>query len=79
MEVIQTKPTQLLELNWRYTGYKGNAIVTFKRTEMDKQTMLTLTHTVTEDFTESVSEFKRESCISGWRYYLQERLKKHLT
>jgi len=40
--------------------------------------MLTLTTQITEDFDDSIPEFKRESCIGGWNYFLKERLFNYL-
>jgi hypothetical protein len=34
-----------------------------------------LTNIITEDYPSDVPEFKRESCIGGWNYFLGEMLK----
>ena len=76
--VIRAVPKELIEVNWSYEGYSGNAIVSFKLEKLGNQTKLTLTNTVTEDFTEGIPEFERESCIGGWQYFIQQRLKEYL-
>ena len=77
-KVLRAVPKKLIEVNWRYEGYAGNAIVSFGLEQLGSQTKLTLTNTVTEDFTEGIPEFERESCIGGWRYFIQQRLKEYL-
>jgi hypothetical protein len=41
-------------------------------------TKLTLTARVVEDFDDSIPEFKRESCVAGWNYFIKERLSDYL-
>ncbi|WP_204345616.1 SRPBCC family protein [Psychroserpens algicola] len=77
-EITEVKPLEKIVYNWTYETYKGNSFVTFELSEKDNQTMLTLTTTVTEDFPDDIPEFKRESCIGGWNYFIKERLAKYL-
>lgn len=76
--VIKVIPKELIEVNWSYEGYAGNAIVAFKLEKLGNQTKLTLTNIVTEDFTEGIPEFERDSCVGGWQYFIQQRLKEYL-
>ena len=69
---------KLIEYNWKYRGYEGDAYVTFKLTPEENATLLKLTNIVVEDFQDDIPEFKRESCIGGWNYFIKERLKKYL-
>ncbi|MDG5492384.1 SRPBCC domain-containing protein [Psychroserpens sp. SPM9] len=72
-EIIDVIPYQKIVYNWSYEGYKGDSQVS-----VDKQTQLTLTTTVTEDFPDDIPEFKRESCVAGWNYFIKDRLKSYL-
>jgi uncharacterized protein YndB with AHSA1/START domain len=78
-EVIETIPNQKIKYTWSYIEYPGDATVTFDLVENKSGTKLTLTCEVLEDFPEDISEFKRESCIEGWNYFLGQRLKDYLS
>ena len=41
-------------------------------------TKLRLTHHVQESFPEDIPEFKRESGIEGWTFFIKKRLKEFL-
>lgn len=56
--------------NWKYEEYQGDSFVSFVLKKEGLRTKLTLTLTVTEDFDDSISEFKRESCVGGWEYLI---------
>ena len=76
--ITRVETGKLIEYNWNYTGYTGDAIVIFEVIPVNGSTMLRLTNIVTEDFQESIPEFKRESCIGGWNYFIKQRLKEYL-
>jgi uncharacterized protein YndB with AHSA1/START domain len=63
---------------WKYEGYPGDAYVTFELSELEDKTKLKLTVTILEDFPDDVPEFRREACIGGWNYFLNNRLKEFL-
>jgi len=77
-KITRVEPGKLIEYNWRYGGYTGDAIVIFEVISANGSTLLRLTNIVTEDFQEGIPEFKRESCIGGWTYFIQQRLKTYL-
>jgi uncharacterized protein YndB with AHSA1/START domain len=64
--------------NWKYDGYPGNSNVTFEISKKGEGSHLRLIHRVTEDFPQDIPEFRRESCVDGWNYFIQDRLKKYL-
>jgi len=72
--ITEVIPLNKIVYNWKYDGYKGNSFVTFQLSEIDNQTQLTLTTKVTEDFPNTIPEFKRESCITGWNYFIKTSL-----
>jgi uncharacterized protein YndB with AHSA1/START domain len=77
-KVTRMIPQKVIEYNWKYGGYPGDSFVTFKVDREKYLTKLRLTHTVTKDFPVDVPEFERESCYSGWRYFIKHRLKEYL-
>lgn len=74
-EVISSKK---IAYHWSYEEYSGDGYVEFEIFEKENGTQLRLTNIVTEDYPRDVAEFKRESCIGGWKYFLGERLKAFL-
>ena len=77
-QVLEVIPLRLIKYNWKYANYKGDSNVVFELFEEEKKTKLKLTVEIVEDFTEDIKEFKRESCIGGWEYFIQLRLKQYL-
>jgi len=76
-EITQVEPFKLIKYNWEFEEYPGKATVEFKILKEDNLTKLRLTDIVIEDFTDDIPEFKRESCVGGWEYFLN-RLKEYL-
>ena len=72
-------PQQKIVLGWRYEGYEGDSDVIFELKEEDEETVLTVTHQVTQPFPSGIPEFTRESCEGGWRYFIHERLTDYLS
>jgi uncharacterized protein YndB with AHSA1/START domain len=77
-KITKVESGKLIEYNWKYGGYQGDAYVTFELTPEENAIRLRLTNIVVEDFQDDIPEFKRESCIGGWNYFIKERLKKYL-
>jgi len=78
-KITKVIPEKLIQYNWKYGGYSGDSYVTFEIEEEKNITKLKLTHVITEDFPNDVTEFRRESCITGWNYYIKQRMKNYLT
>ncbi len=74
-EVILNKK---LVYNWKYQDLAGDSFVTFELTPITEGAQLTLTTTVTEDFSDDIPEFKRESCVGGWNYFIKQQLVAYL-
>lgn len=75
--------TEAVSLNrlcyrWHYAEYPGDSVVCFELHAHGGQITLTLTHTVLQDFPEDIPEFKRESGVAGWTYFITESLKTYL-
>ena len=63
---------------WQYENYRGDSIVEFNLLEENERTNLKLKVNILEDFPDEVPEFKRDSCIGGWTYFINNRLKTHI-
>jgi len=77
-EVIESNPPEKLVYTWRFEGYDGDSYVTFELSPEGEATRLQVTATVTEDFSDDIPEFQRESAEGGWKYFIHERLKEFL-
>ena len=77
-EVTEVIPLKKIVYNWQYEDYAGSADVAFEIFEEDDQTKLQIKVIVLEDFSDDIPEFRRESCIGGWEYFIQGRLKEFL-
>ena len=76
--IIEVIPEKRITYNWKYEGYEGNSLVTFELSESENNSTLILTHEVTETFPQNIEEFKRESCIGGWNWFIKKNLKEYL-
>ncbi len=77
-QITEVIPLKLIKYNWKYEEYDGNAFVVFELTEQAGLTKLSLKNIVSEDFSDDIPEFRRESCIGGWEYFINQRLKNYL-
>jgi uncharacterized protein YndB with AHSA1/START domain len=77
-KVTGVVPLKKISYNWRYENYPGDSFVVFELFKENNSTKLRLTHRVTESFPEDIPEFKRESGIAGWTYFIKESLKEFL-
>lgn len=77
--VTRVEQKRLIEYKWKYGGYTGDSYVTFELFREEDYTRLRLTHIILEDFQEDIPEFQRESCIAGWKYFINQRLKEYLS
>ena len=77
-KLTEVVPLEKMVYSWKYEGYEGASIVCFETFISEKGSCLRLTHTVTESLPQSIPEFTRESCLSGWEYFICDRLKSFL-
>jgi uncharacterized protein YndB with AHSA1/START domain len=77
-ELTEVIPPEKITYNWKYENLEGNAYVIFELFEQNNYTLLRLTNIVAENFPESIPEFKRESCIDGWNYFIKKSLKDYI-
>lgn len=76
--VTEVVPPEKLVYDWSFENYPGDGYVVWELLPEGKSTRLRLTVHVREDFPDSIPEFARESCIAGWEYFLNNRLKAFL-
>ncbi len=74
-KVTDVQPLKMIKYSWGFQDYPGKSTVTFELLKQDNLTKLRLTVDVLEDFPEDISEFTRESCIAGWKYFINNRIK----
>ena len=77
-KVTEVVPGEKITYNWSYEEYPGNSDLTLELEQGDSETFLKLTLIVNETFPQDIPEFKRESCIGGWNYFLGENLATYL-
>jgi uncharacterized protein YndB with AHSA1/START domain len=77
-KLTEVIPMKKITYNWRYEGYLGCAIVIFELFENGNQIKLRLTSTTIESFPDNIPEFKRESGVEGWNYFIKKSLKQYL-
>ena len=78
-KVTKVVPLKTLEYNWKFDGYPGDSFVEFELFEQNDLSTLRLTARVVESFPDDVPEFTRESCLGGWRYFINQSLRTFLT
>jgi len=77
-KVTDVRPLKRIVWDWSYAEYDGDAFVSFELTDHGDATVLKVTSTTRRDFPDDIPEFTSESCLAGWRYFIQQRLKAYL-
>lgn len=77
-KIIEVELYKTITYNWRYKGYSGDSLVQFKLIPKGHQTVIQLTTEILEDFPQNIPEFKIESCVGGWNYFIKERLPEYI-
>jgi uncharacterized protein YndB with AHSA1/START domain len=72
--IVSVNAPNSIVYQWNYKEHKGDSTVTFTINPTSKGCHLTVTTITLEDFPQDIPEFKRESCIGGWQYFIKERL-----
>jgi len=76
--IIDVKVNKKITYNWSYADYPGNGIVTFEIFKSAGIAKLVVTSLGMDSFPQDIPEFKRESCIAGWTYFIKQNLKSYL-
>jgi uncharacterized protein YndB with AHSA1/START domain len=77
-KVLEIIPLQKMVQEWKFGGYPGCSKVFYELKAIGKKTQLTLTDIIIESFPNDIPEFKRESGVEGWNYFIKDSLKKYL-
>ena len=77
--VTEVEPLTKLKYNWTFEGYPGKSFTVWELFETGSSTRLRLTAQALESFPQDIPEFKRESGVAGWEYFLGMRLKEYLS
>jgi len=76
-EIVEVIPNQKIVYNWKYDEYEGEGLVFFELTKNQQGSILTLTNKWIREFPQNIPEFSRESCLGGWQYFINGRLKEY--
>ena len=76
--VKEVVPHRKITHSWKYQDYPGDSDAVWELFEEKGGTRLRLTIKVYEDFPDDIPELRRESCVAGWRYFINGRLKEYL-
>jgi len=77
-EITEVQPLKKITYKWHFKNYQGDALVHFELFSKNKVTLLRVTNKVIADFSDDIPEFKRESCLGGWNYFIKEQLKNYI-
>lgn len=66
--VLEVILHEKLTYTWYYDGYPGRSHVTFDLVKNGDQTLVTLTHTITESFPADNPDFDLNNFKEGWNY-----------
>lgn len=73
-KVTEVEAPRVIETRWNYPGYDGVALVRFEVSGNEEVAHLSFSARVEESFPQDIPEFRRESGVGGWNYFLGERL-----
>jgi len=77
--VTEAIPLKKIVYNWTFEGYAGSADLSMELFEENDNIRLVVTSTPIESFPQDIPEFKRESGLDGWNYFIKQRLKEFLS
>ena len=77
-KIIDVEANRKITYSWKYDGYDGDSLVHFELIPQNDKTLIRLTAEILEDFSDDIPEFKIESCIGGWNYFIKESLSKYI-
>jgi len=77
-KVTEVQPLKMIQYTWAFENYLGKSFATFEVVPQDAMTNLKLTVDILEDFPDDIPEFTTESCVAGWKFFINGRLKDFL-
>ena len=76
--VREVVPLERISYQWRYLGRSGDSAATWDLTVGENATLLHFSHEVLEPFPADDPNFSREAAVTGWDYFINDRLKDFL-
>jgi len=76
-EVTQVVPGKKIAYTWRYEGLPGSSEVIWELFEKGEDTLLKLTHSGVDSFSENGKDFAANSFNEGWTHFVHIALKKY--
>ena len=77
-KIIDVDPPSKIVYLWSYEDIEGAGTVTFKIFEQQGGVLIRVINEGLETFPDNIPEFTRDSCLGGWEYFIQDRLKQYL-
>jgi len=78
-KIAEVVPLKKISLEWKFSGYPGNSLLTFELFPEGRQTKLVLTHEGIESFLpEQNPGLARENFVLGWTEFMDNGLKNFL-
>ena len=77
-KIIEVVIPSKIVYHWSYPDFVGEGIVTFNLVEIQNGSLLRLTNEGLHTFPDDIPEFTRESCLGGWKYFINGNLKNYL-
>lgn len=77
-KVLEVIPYKKIVTQWYFSEYDGDGHVTYDLFEEGDKTKVRLTSVVTKAYPDDIPEFKRESGVGGWNYFIKQQLKNYL-
>lgn len=72
--VLDVEHEQAMRWRWRYDGYPGDSVVTWRVDDVPGGTRVRVEHEGWDTFPEADPAFGWEATRAGWAYFVQERL-----
>lgn len=76
--ITEVEPLKKIVYNWKYEEYAGDSFVRFELFQLKNETKIRVTSVVTKSFPTNIPEFKHESCLNGWTYFIKQNLNNFL-
>lgn len=77
-KIIEVESGSSIKYQWSYEECDGVGYVTFELIEKGDQTLIRLTNEGLESFPIDLPEFSYESCLGGWKYFINRNLRNFL-
>ena len=77
-EITEVTYLEKITYSWKYKGLSGESFSTFTLSNLGDRTKLKVTCSGLDSFPKDIPEFSYESCLAGWNYFINDRLKNYL-